>query len=320
MQIRCFRFQENGSLQLTEERPTAAWVQEGVVRWFDVDYTEPTQELGEVLAPFELSRELLEEIEAQEGGVKVETFQHALFIRMPRQAKSDLDDHYISMICVGTTLITLHRGSILTPEEITRKLERLGRGESTDFPNFFLQFFITAMKLDVQYYQETRKAIDELAQNIDQDLTINVLDRIRELTNQIGSLQSTTEDRIILTGALLTLQTPLLELKAIRPNVKEALEVLKQLKRWLEHQEKRLHGISQHFELSIQHDTDARLRILTVISAIFLPLTLIAGIYGMNFRYMPELQGHWAYFIILAFMVLLGGGMAFWFYLRGWFR
>ncbi|UCE64496.1 MAG: CorA family divalent cation transporter, partial [Nitrospirota bacterium] len=305
---------------LTEERPTTEWLQDRVIRWFDVDYTEPAQDLEQVLAPFKLSPELLEEIEAQESGVKVETFQQALLIRMPGQAKSILDDHYIALICVGATIITLHRGSILTPEEITEKLKRIGLSGSTDLPNLVLHIFMMVMKLDFEFYQETRKEIDGLSHRMDQDLTINVLDKIRNLTNQVGRLQSATEDRIILTGAILTLKNHILDLNEVRPNLKEALEVLKQLKRWLEHQEKRLHGISQHFELSLQHNTDTRLRVLTVISAIFLPLTLIAGIYGMNFQYMPELQGHWAYFIVLTSMALLGGGLALWFYRRGWFR
>lgn len=48
-----------------------------------------------------------------------------------------------------------------------------------------------------------------------------------------------------------------------------------------------------------------QMRLLTVITTIFMPLTLIAGIYGMNFEYMPELQWHWGYFAVLGGMVLL---------------
>lgn len=45
---------------------------------------------------------------------------------------------------------------------------------------------------------------------------------------------------------------------------------------------------------------------LTVITAIFMPLTLIAGIYGMNFRFMPELEWPYGYFLVLLFMLVLG--------------
>lgn len=62
------------------------------------------------------------------------------------------------------------------------------------------------------------------------------------------------------------------------------------------------------------------MKTLTVITTIFMPLTLIAGIYGMNFEVMPELQWRYGYFAVLVLMVLLGGGMVMWFIRRGWFK
>ncbi|CAG7649299.1 magnesium/cobalt transporter CorA [Paenibacillus allorhizosphaerae] len=62
------------------------------------------------------------------------------------------------------------------------------------------------------------------------------------------------------------------------------------------------------------------MKTLTVITTIFMPLTFIAGIYGMNFEYMPELKWHWGYFIVLAFMFGIGFGMFAWFSKKGWFR
>jgi len=57
---------------------------------------------------------------------------------------------------------------------------------------------------------------------------------------------------------------------------------------------------------------------LTVITAIFLPLTLIAGVYGMNFIYMPELNIHYGYFIVLGSMTVIGIGLYIYFKRIGW--
>ena len=62
------------------------------------------------------------------------------------------------------------------------------------------------------------------------------------------------------------------------------------------------------------------MKTLTVITTIFMPLTFIAGIYGMNFDYMPELKWHSGYFIVLASMLGIGLGMFAWFSKKGWFR
>lgn len=60
------------------------------------------------------------------------------------------------------------------------------------------------------------------------------------------------------------------------------------------------------------------MKFLTVVSTIILPLSLIASIYGMNFRFMPELEFRYGYFAILGVMVVLGLGMAVYFKRRGW--
>lgn len=60
------------------------------------------------------------------------------------------------------------------------------------------------------------------------------------------------------------------------------------------------------------------MRLLTVITAIFVPLSFLAGLYGMNFAYMPELQYHWGYFILLGVMASIATGMLWFFKKRQW--
>jgi magnesium transporter len=69
-----------------------------------------------------------------------------------------------------------------------------------------------------------------------------------------------------------------------------------------------------------QEMTEARMRVFTIISATFLPLMLIAGIYGMNFTNMPELDESYAYFIVLIGMLAFAIAMVLLFIRRGWFR
>ncbi|MCR4669093.1 MAG: magnesium transporter CorA, partial [Clostridia bacterium] len=57
---------------------------------------------------------------------------------------------------------------------------------------------------------------------------------------------------------------------------------------------------------------------LTVITSIFMPLTLITGWYGMNFRYMPELNYVWAYPAVLAVCVLIAAACIIWFKKKKW--
>lgn len=60
------------------------------------------------------------------------------------------------------------------------------------------------------------------------------------------------------------------------------------------------------------------MKTLTIIATIFIPLTFVAGIYGMNFERMPELNWRWGYPVVLAVMAALSGGMIWWFRRRKW--
>ena len=68
------------------------------------------------------------------------------------------------------------------------------------------------------------------------------------------------------------------------------------------------------------HRTGEVMRILTVFSVFFLPLTFVVGVYGMNFDFMPELRSPWGYPAVLAAMGLIVLAIYLWFRRRGWLR
>jgi len=71
---------------------------------------------------------------------------------------------------------------------------------------------------------------------------------------------------------------------------------------------------------AIANRQNETMKVLTVAGAIFLPLTLLAGIYGMNFEYMPELGWRYSYFVVIGFMLSVIFGALGFFWRRGWFR
>jgi magnesium transporter len=76
--------------------------------------------------------------------------------------------------------------------------------------------------------------------------------------------------------------------------------------------------VQLHFS-AVAHRTNEIMRVLTVLSAIFLPLSLVAGIFGMNFEYMPELKVHYAYFFTLGGMAALAVILLIIFRIKRWF-
>lgn len=68
----------------------------------------------------------------------------------------------------------------------------------------------------------------------------------------------------------------------------------------------------------VSNNMNEIMKVLTIFSAIMLPLTFIAGVYGMNFEHMPELGTRFGYFVVLALMVIVAVGMLIFFWRRGW--
>jgi magnesium transporter len=61
------------------------------------------------------------------------------------------------------------------------------------------------------------------------------------------------------------------------------------------------------------------MKVLTIIATIFIPLTFISGVYGMNFRYMPELKWRWGYPSVLLLMAGVSAYMLYYFKKKKWF-
>jgi magnesium transporter len=69
---------------------------------------------------------------------------------------------------------------------------------------------------------------------------------------------------------------------------------------------------------SVANRQNEVMKVLSIVAAIFLPLTLVVGIYGMNFEYMPELKSPWGYYAVLGFIGAVILGVMWFFWSRGW--
>ena len=95
----------------------------------------------------------------------------------------------------------------------------------------------------------------------------------------------------------------------------KSLEILEQI----EYDMNTLDSASSFYFSSQSHRMNEIMKILTAVSVIFMPLTFIVGIYGMNFDVMPELRFKYSYFIVLGLMFLLVLAMVYYFKKKKWF-
>jgi magnesium transporter len=84
--------------------------------------------------------------------------------------------------------------------------------------------------------------------------------------------------------------------------------------------ESRVNSLQRDYEMLLQNRVDNRLRFLTILSSVFLPLTLISAIYGMNFNDLPAMNEPKGYLVVIGLMLGTAGVTGAYLYWRGWFE
>ena len=81
-----------------------------------------------------------------------------------------------------------------------------------------------------------------------------------------------------------------------------------------------LNGLHDLYLSEVSYKMNSVMQLLTVISTIFIPLTFLSGLYGMNFEYMPELSWRYSYPVLWLVMLTVAGGLLYYFKRKGWYR
>lgn len=118
-------------------------------------------------------------------------------------------------------------------------------------------------------------------------------------------------NRMVRDGSSLIKQSTMVYLRDVYDHIIEVIDTVETLREMLS-------GMLELYLSSLSNRMNEIMKILTIMATIFIPLTLIAGIYGMNFKYMPELKLKWGYPAVLIFMLLTGISMLFYFRKKRW--
>ncbi len=77
-------------------------------------------------------------------------------------------------------------------------------------------------------------------------------------------------------------------------------------------------GLTETHMTAMSNRMNEVLKVLTIIGTVFIPLTFLAGVYGMNFHHLPELEWQWGYPLFWVVSLAIAAAMLAWFRARGW--
>ena len=286
-----------------------------------VDVEQPeAASFKELLAPLDLHPLVIESC-LEANGPLVAPYSDAVFLQLPLQLAWDREDQgLLSLICLSKGVIITHTTVIPQIERLIQEGLGAARYHERSAPAILFFLLDRLIDEDMSFVLYSRRAVDNLTdqfetgkENLDTGIAL-------ELKRKLMHLAGTLEDQLYCVTALQTLESDVFNISTLREYFHESLSNLEHTVRSAGRQQQRLQGLYQQGLLELQEITNWRLRILTIISAVFLPMTLVAGIYGMNFRYMPELGWRYGYPMALGLMFAIAASLLLFFHRKGWFK
>ena len=320
MKLRSFEITDAKHIvEVPAEEGSSTWFEDPVHRWLDIEAPEE-EELKAFLEPLNIDPEVLSARVEPDSGFFGEVLEKLLFIRIPTQtATADGGLTHISLLCLPTTLVTIHAEPVPAISDLALRLTGRIRLKSASTSALVYQVIGRLTVENFIAFTACRQTHDALSKQLIEDSGSVVPEDIFALRRRITNIGDTNEDHAFCVDVLQKVESTSFSAKDQLEHLQELDRSLGRNQRSMDRLEENVKELHQQFLLAIQDRTGNRLKILTILSAVFLPLTLIAGIYGMNFEHMPELGVRYAYYVLLGFMAVVGTGMLAFFYKKGWF-
>jgi magnesium transporter len=226
-------------------------------------------------------------------------------------------DH-VGFLCTEKVLLTTHRSAIFDSEKL-RKLD----ASDAWLPGRSIAGLVSALLIDqslecLRKTKRLRDSVDALEDHMDREPDAVEAEEILGGRVELVTLGSLVSDQLPVVQAMSRLDRPSFRLADARDYMGCVLANLQAADGSLTWLDQRFGSLRAAFQMHAQDKTNRRLNMLTVLSAIFMPVTLLAGIWGMNFALMPELQYRFAYPVALGLMAAVGFGMYRFFRRTGW--
>ncbi len=220
----------------------------------------------------------------------------------------------ISFILKGGLLFTLRNADIRSFADTVRKLKLYKNTANLKGPQILLTILETQIDLDADFIEHVTKLTNSVSKTLIKEKSYkeDVLIDITELQEYTILARESIVDKQRLVSSLL-------KSSAVADSEKERLRiVIKDVNSLLQHTEfgfERLEYLQNTFLGLVNIEQNKVIKIFTVVTVIFMPPTLIASVYGMNFEIMPEL--HWPHGYAVAMFLMIASSLSFlWFFKR----
>ncbi|MFT3886005.1 MAG: magnesium/cobalt transporter CorA [Flavobacteriales bacterium] len=292
------------------------------VTWIDIDGLADLKLINEVAECFGLHPLLIEDVLNTDHRPKLEEYQDTIFVvvkMLSLDSETDgLSAEQISFMLGRGLVISFQDkpGDVLEPirDRIRHSTGRVRRKGADYLLYSLLDVIVDNYFLIVE---ELGKRIEELERKVTIRPGNEDLLTMQELRSLLITVSRHVTPARELAGRLNTLQSDLID-KNTRRYINDLQDHTVYIAETIGVFRDMLTNLENTYHAAQNARMGQVMKLLTVISTIFIPLTFIAGVYGMNFKHMPELEAPYGYYVVMGVMATISILMLLWFRRKRW--
>ena len=291
-----------------------------MVTWINVDGLQEVDIIKKVGEEFNLHSLVLEDIANTGQRPKIEDFSDYVFtvLKMIQYTQEEIRTEQVSLLFGIDWVLSFQESSGDTFDAVRNRLRASESRIRKRGPDFLVYSLIDSI---IDNYFVVLEKIGERIEEIEDELIYNpvpeTLQKLHDLKREMILLRKSVWPLREVISRLERWESKLIKKSTdifLRDIYDHTIQVIDAIESFRD----MLSGMLDIYLSSISNRMNEVMKVLTIIATIFIPLTLVAGVYGMNFRFMPELGWDWGYPFVLLFMLGIGIIMLFYFRNKKW--
>ncbi len=295
---------------------------EDKVDWYDIRGIHDVELIQLLGRTFHIHPLVLEDVADVHQRPKFEEYEKGNFISI-RGLKFDKSEN---KVLTEQVTIYFKKGFVATFQEtdsdlfdLIRQRIKNGKGKIRQRGADYLAYAIIDVLVDHYYVvlDEIEEVIEYFEDEVISNQDANIKGEIHNLKKELLVLRKSISPLREAIGRFSKTESSFVEdssLVFIRDLYDHTIQIMDMVETYRD----MLNGLQDLFLTEVSFRMNKVMQLLTLISTIFIPLTFLAGIYGMNFSHMPELQWEYGYFVLLGVMVVIFVALLFYFRKKRW--
>lgn len=327
--VRVFRYGPDAFEEalLADPAELASWRGRGGVTWVDVDGVGDPETVRQVSALFGLHGLAVDDVLNPTQRPKVERYEGHLFVvaRMLFVDGGALESEQLSLFLGPDYVLTFQQQRPGDCLEGVRVRLRTGEGRLRRTGSDFLAWALLDAVVDAYYpaLEAYGERLDALEDRILERPTPECIAEIHQVKRDLLAVRRATWPLREVLNSLLRDETPLVT-PDTRVYLRDCHDHAVQVMDMMETYREVVAGLMEAYQSSVGNRLNAVMKVLTIIATVFMPLSFLSGVYGMNFHVdagpwnMPELSWPHGYLFFWSLVLTVAGSMLWWFRRQGW--